>query len=1450
MVALLECRLMAKALKIAGAVVAVAGLAIITGGLAAGASLSFIMSAGFGVGSLTVGGLIAVSAALNTAGSLLSPKPKAPSTSEANANRLTVSMDVRAFRKTVVGSTAMATDLRDQEWSADQSILHRFVVCASHRCQAIREIWFDDKLAWTATGGVQGPYIGYLDVTPVLEGSAANAINIGPRMGNTRRYTGLAYVYLRYKLTGNGKKAESPFASSIPSRVTIVGDGALFYDPRLDSTVPGGSGPMRADDQRTWAWSNSACRNPALGLLFFLLGWRIQNPVTGEWKLAVGKGIPASRIDLQSFITAANLCDEPVTRADGTIEPRYRADGIYSEGDDPGLVLDNYKAAMNAVLDDADGKIRVTVLHNDLAAPIGDLTTADVLGEFTWLQTPPLTDSINIVRGGYTDPSANSLYQLVDLPEVRIPSPDGIDRPQTVNLALVQSAGQGQRLFKLRLGRAQYGGTFTAIFQATAWKYQKGDVIRLSFLPLGWDRKLFRIADTATQVDGTVPMMLREEHPDIYAAYSNEAAAITAAAPTSYDPSLWPVVQGIADAGTTANWSSVADDDGTRPEDNATVGAPPGTMVGDKPVEIVIQQIEQIEPIKTAVSAIALVQVDHADELAILDTARIDIEASQRQLNRDAGKLSEATLRLLAEAGHTRRVMRDAGITVDADSGIVRFHALDQIANRTTKAEIELNAQKGQISQKASTDYVDEQIIKAALDPKQVAELEPILKRVANAEILVDGFAGLITSKADVTEVTRIGGRVKTAEENIDAANTAITNRVEKTTFEGLEKTVQAIEQKLLIDGDTVGLTVTIRQARSVAADAAQGALQGLLAADAADRRQFDQVTQARQELTTRMDDGLRTEASNRLALSVEVASLRAYAVSETTALVKAGEVTARSIEALGASSKQYAAAIGDLNTASITADGSIVSMRTTIRQVANQAETSDEAMLRALIAGDEASRARQAQLVQVQTETNTQLVANERASAVARETLLVRMGLAEAAIVETRRVLATNNQALVERVSATEAVLSDKETGLAATLARLVTEEEANVERGKATAKAIETLDVALNDPKTGLAITVAAIGKAQETLIEDGKTTAKSIETINTSLNDPKTGLSVTVAAIGKAQETLVEDGKTTAKSIETINTTLNDPKTGLAVSVAAIGKSQETLVEDGKATAKSIESLTTKLGDLGEATVQDLIEAIVADTGLIKATRTLAIDINGNLVGTQLVGAKEGAGTLALINADLSMGTGRVIFDTGTVMKVQGLGFGVNKDLVTWFGPTMPIDKCSRSNGRVWEGTDGKGYWGAGLSVGVLHVARQTPDLAADASIVIGPFNTKGGSKVLVVSYAYELTRASSNKGSVTGKPTATIHLDRLDGESWALVQSFDVTGTTEYEAPSIDGDGYGRQTMGGAITFTDTKAGLGDFTYRARITARALASFNFNSPDSGREVQSLSLSSTEE
>jgi hypothetical protein len=532
---------MAKVLKIAAAVTAIAAITIATGGAAAFGIAGALSTT---VAGISAGALLTASSILSIGASLLAKKPQAPRNSPESISRLNASIDPRTPRKIVFGQTAMATDIRDQEYTDNQTYLHRFIVNASHAVQSIDEIWFDEKLAWTAGGSVQGEFVGYLTVATRTEGSAANAINISARMGSTRRFTGLAYIHLRFKLTGNSKKTESPFAQSIPSRITIRGKGAKVYDPRLDSTVPGGSGSQRADNQSTWAWDNDAARNPALQLLWYLLGWRING------KLAVGLGIPKQRIDLESFIAAANLCDDEISLAAGGTEPRYRSDGVFSEADSPTTVIDALKASMYADFDDVGGKLRLFVFYNDLAVPQASFTTDNVLGEFEWRQTPALDETFNIVRGIFTDPSDNALYQPVDYPQIELASVDGIDRIDTFDLPMVQSASQAQRLAKQRLQRQQFGGAFTCTLDATGWRIRKNSPIELSFAPLGWVDKLFRVAEMEHRVDGTVPVVLREESPLIYAWDEEEQPPVQAAPPSTYDFSLNPIVQGIDDADT------------------------------------------------------------------------------------------------------------------------------------------------------------------------------------------------------------------------------------------------------------------------------------------------------------------------------------------------------------------------------------------------------------------------------------------------------------------------------------------------------------------------------------------------------------------------------------------------------------------------------------------------------------------------------------------------------------------------------------------------------------------------------------------------------------------------------------------------------------------------------------------------------------------------------------
>jgi hypothetical protein len=451
-------------------------------------------------------------------------------------------------RKIVFGNTAMATDVRYQAFTgSNQEYLEMIVCVASHEVQSIDELWLDNEKAWTSAGGAQGRYAGYLTVTARTLGTSANGIAINSTWTSSCTLTGCAYLHVKCKLTGNSDKVSSPFSGGVTSRMTIRGKGAKTYDPALDSTVAGGSGSHRANDQTTWTWDANRSRNPALQELWYELGWRING------KLAVGKGLPPARLDLASYAVAANACDESVALNGGGTEPRYRSDGVISEGDDPSAVRDNLCVTMNAVLRDAGGKLALNVIHNDLATPVTPYGKAafdedDVMGEIQWEQTPDLNQTFNIIRGQRTDPSDNALYQQVDYPEVSLASNDGIDRIETINFPFVQSNGQAQRLAKQRLQRNQYQGRLSFTGKPSFWGLNIGEVFAFTHATFGWNGKLFRCAGQKISRTGETQIVAVEENAAIYAWSNNEAAAVTPGSPTIYDPTNNPLVQGILNA--------------------------------------------------------------------------------------------------------------------------------------------------------------------------------------------------------------------------------------------------------------------------------------------------------------------------------------------------------------------------------------------------------------------------------------------------------------------------------------------------------------------------------------------------------------------------------------------------------------------------------------------------------------------------------------------------------------------------------------------------------------------------------------------------------------------------------------------------------------------------------------------------------------------------------------
>lgn len=112
------------------------------------------------------------------------------------------------------------------------------------------------------------------------QGQATSTLLSGAIAGYSDTLSGIAYVVLKIPPDSTG---------GFP-RVEAIIRGQLVYDPRLDSTFPGGSGAHRVDDDTTWEYSN----NPTLCFGNFA-------EVHTDWD-----------VDYQGIFDGANANDEQV----------------------------------------------------------------------------------------------------------------------------------------------------------------------------------------------------------------------------------------------------------------------------------------------------------------------------------------------------------------------------------------------------------------------------------------------------------------------------------------------------------------------------------------------------------------------------------------------------------------------------------------------------------------------------------------------------------------------------------------------------------------------------------------------------------------------------------------------------------------------------------------------------------------------------------------------------------------------------------------------------------------------------------------------------------------------------------------------------------------------------------------------------------------------------------
>ncbi len=347
---------------------------------------------------------------------------------------------------------------------------------------------------------------GFLGLQPESHFSFGDAV---PEWTPAHKLSGVAHV--RWALYSEGEK----YTAGVPQPIWVI-RGVKCYDPRKDSTYPGGSGAHRVDDPDTWEWT----RNGAIIALQYCLGW-FQNGVR-----VAGLGAPLAFLDVPSFVAAANVADFFAWRCDGVLADDERAAN-----------LRNICATFGGEFTPVGGKLGVTY-----AAPrvsVMTLTDDDLAGPIKFLNTRPRRERYNQALPYFTH--ADDRYQMLAgelvTSETYLEEDAGEQRTMEVKLPLVLGARQARQLAALKLADTREHGAIQGVWKPKARQVKEGQCVTIESAILGVSGK-FLVRRRALAPEGAVELELRAETDAKHA----WAGALDAAAPTPtylgrYDPS-------------------------------------------------------------------------------------------------------------------------------------------------------------------------------------------------------------------------------------------------------------------------------------------------------------------------------------------------------------------------------------------------------------------------------------------------------------------------------------------------------------------------------------------------------------------------------------------------------------------------------------------------------------------------------------------------------------------------------------------------------------------------------------------------------------------------------------------------------------------------------------------------------------------------------------------------
>lgn len=263
-----------------------------------------------------------------------------------------------------------------------------------------------------------------------------------PGWSSSHRLSGKASYLI---VMGENSKGTAYPTGEIKPLITFR--GLKGWDPRQDSTYPGGSGACRLNDTATWVYIT----NPIL----WALKWTL-----GLWEDPIGKGAPQvgfqvggigaklSGVDVPAFVSAANVAE-----ANGWTVAAYP-----NTDDDKSQVLDAFLQAGGAIYAQVAGKISC-IQRAGPRASVVTISAADTAGPLEIDTAASRIDRINTLRPRFwSEPHRWQMTALTG--EVTAPSyraEDGAVRTRGIDYPFVSSATQAAQLAALQIANTREG---------------------------------------------------------------------------------------------------------------------------------------------------------------------------------------------------------------------------------------------------------------------------------------------------------------------------------------------------------------------------------------------------------------------------------------------------------------------------------------------------------------------------------------------------------------------------------------------------------------------------------------------------------------------------------------------------------------------------------------------------------------------------------------------------------------------------------------------------------------------------------------------------------------------------------------------------------------------------------------------------------------------------------